>query len=84
MLEPKPGVPASAAHLTQVLAQLKTQPAKMVLRAVYQDGKPSEWLAQQTNIRAVVLPYTVGGSEQRRGPLRPFDDTITRLLEANR
>jgi zinc/manganese transport system substrate-binding protein len=84
VLEPKPGVPASAAHLTQVLAQLKTQPAKMVLRAVYQDGKPSEWLAQQTNIRAVVLPYTVGGSERAADLFGLFDDTITRLLEANR
>jgi zinc/manganese transport system substrate-binding protein len=84
VLEPKPGVPASAAHLTQVLAQLKTQPAKMVLRAVYQDGKPSEWLAQRSGIRAVVLPYTVGGSERATDLFALFDDTITRLLEANR
>ena len=48
VLEPKPGVPASAAHLAQVLTRLKSQPAKMVLRAAYQDDKPSEWLAQQT------------------------------------
>ena len=84
VLEPKPGVPASAAHLAQVLARLKSQPAKMVLRAAYQDGKPSEWLAQQTGIRAVVLPYTVGGSERAADLFGLFDDTITRLLEANR
>ena len=84
VLEPKPGVPASAAHLAQVLARLKSQPAKMVLRAAYQDGKPSEWLAQQTNIRAVVLPYTVGGSERATDLFGLFDDTITRLLEASR
>lgn len=84
VLEPKPGVPASAAHLAQVLARLKSQPAKMVLRAVYQDGKPSEWLAQQSGIRAVVLPYTVGGSERATDLFGLFNDTITRLLEANR
>ena len=84
VLEPKPGVPASAAHLAQVLARLKSQPAKMVLRAAYQDGKPSEWLAQQTGIRAVVLPYTVGGSERATDLFGLFDDTITRLLEASR
>ena len=83
-LEPKPGVSASAAHLAQVLARLKSQPAKMVLRAAYQDGKPSEWLAQQTGIRAVVLPYTVGGSERATDLFGLFDDTITHLLEANR
>ncbi len=84
VLEPKPGVPASAAHLAQVLARLKSQPAKMVLRAAYQDGKPSEWLAQQTGIRAVVLPYTVGGSERATDLFGLFDDTIARLLEASR
>jgi len=84
VLEPKPGVPASAVHLAQVLARLKSQPAKMVLRAAYQDGKPSEWLAQQSGIRAVVLPYTVGGSERATNLFGLFDDTITRLLEANR
>lgn len=84
VLEPKPGVPASAAHLAQVLTRLKSQPAKMVLRAAYQDGKPSEWLAQQTGIRAVVLPYTVGGSERATDLFGLFDDTITRLLEASR
>lgn len=84
VLEPKPGVPASAAHLAQVLTRLKTQPAKMVLRAAYQDGKPSEWLAQQTGVRAVVLPYTVGGSERATDLFGLFDDTITRLLEASR
>ncbi len=84
VLEPKPGVPASAAHLAQVLARLKSQPAKMVLRAVYQDGKPSEWLAQQTGVRTVVLPYTVGGSERATDLFGLFDDTIARLLEASR
>lgn len=84
VLEPKPGVPASAAHLAQVLARLKAQPAKMVLRAAYQDGKPSEWLVQRTGIRVVVLPYTVGGSERATDLFGLFDDTITRLLEANR
>ena len=84
VLEPRPGVPASAAHLAQVLARLRSQPAKMVLRAAYQDGKPSEWLAQQTGIRAVVLPYTVGGSERATDLFGLFDDTITRLLEASR
>ncbi len=84
VLEPKPGVPASAAHLAQVLAQLKTQPARMVLRAAYQDGRPSEWLTQQTGIRAVVLPFTVGGNEQAANLFSLFDDTLARLLEATK
>jgi zinc/manganese transport system substrate-binding protein len=40
VLEPKPGVEPSPAHLQTVVATLKSTPARMVLHAAYQDGKP--------------------------------------------
>jgi zinc/manganese transport system substrate-binding protein len=84
VLEPKPGVPTSATHLAQVLAQFKTQPAKAVLRAAYQDVRPSEWFVQQTGIRAVALPFTVGGNEQAANLFSLFDDTLARMLDATK
>ena len=42
-LEPKPGVEPTAAHLEEVLAQLKREPARMVIRAAYEDERASEW-----------------------------------------
>ncbi|HRE16234.1 MAG TPA: zinc ABC transporter substrate-binding protein, partial [Rhodocyclaceae bacterium] len=60
-LEPKPGIEPSAAHLTQLLNQLQKQPARMVLRAAYQDDRASLWLAERAGIPAVQLPFTVGG-----------------------
>ena len=83
-LEPKPGVEPSAAHLNDLLMQLQKQPAKMVVRAAYQDGRASQWLAQHANIPAVVLPFTVGGDEQARDLFALFDDTVARLLAAPR
>lgn len=80
-LEPKPGMEPSAAHLTQVLETLKRQPAKMVLRAAYQNARPSEWMAQRAGINAVALPYTVGGTPQATDLHALFDDTIRRLLD---
>lgn len=79
-LEPKPGMEPGAAHLSQVLAALQQHPAKMVLRAAYQDGRPSEWIAQRAHIAAVELPYTVGGSDGAKDLYSLFDDTIARLL----
>src|SRR5688572_6831841 len=61
-LEPKPGLPPSAAHLNELLAGLKRAPARGVLRAAYNDPRPAEWLAGQARIPALVLPYTVGGN----------------------
>lgn len=81
-LEPKPGVEPSAAHLTQLLAQLQRQPAKMVLRAAHQDERASKWLAARAGIPAVELPFTVGGSEAARDLFGLFDETVRRLLAA--
>jgi len=79
-LEAKPGMEPSAAHLAQVLAQLQAKPARMVLRAAYQDSKPSAWIAQRARINAVELPFSVGGNAAAKDLHGLFDDTIARLL----
>lgn len=81
-LEPKPGVEPSAAHLSNLLSQLQHKPAKMVIRAAYQDGRASQWLSEHARIAAVTLPFTVGGSEQAKDLFSLFDDTVTRLSAA--
>lgn len=81
-LESKPGVEPSAAYLANLRDTLQKQPAKMVLRAAYQDGRASQWLSEQAKIPAVVLPFTVGGSERAKDLFGLFDDTVQRLLEA--
>ncbi len=82
VLEPKPGVGPSTSHLSGVLAQLQRQPAKMVLRAAHDDGRPSEWLAERGKVPVVVLPYTVGGSDKAKDLFGLFDDTVGKLLGA--
>jgi zinc/manganese transport system substrate-binding protein len=80
VLEPKPSVEPSAAHLQGVLAALKATPAKMVLYAAYQDPKPSEWIAKNAGIAVVRVPFTVGGSDAAKDLFGLFDDTVARLL----
>jgi zinc/manganese transport system substrate-binding protein len=80
-LEPKPGVEPTTAHLSDVLATLQRQPAKMVLRAAYQSDRASQWLAERAKINAVALPFTVGGDEQAKDLFGLFDDTTARLLK---
>ena len=81
-LEPKPGVEPSAAQLGQLLAQLQKQPARLVLRAAYQNERASGWLSQRAGIPAVVIPYTVGADAQSRDLFALFDTTVQRLTEA--
>jgi zinc/manganese transport system substrate-binding protein len=81
-LEPKPGMEPSVSHMAQVLETLQRHPAKMVVRAAYQDAKPSEWMEQHGHIPAVVLPFSVGGTDGAKDLYGLFDDTIARLLAA--
>jgi zinc/manganese transport system substrate-binding protein len=83
-LEAKPGVEPSAAHLGELLQQLQQQPAKMVIRAAYQDARPSQWLSERAHIPAVVLPFTVGGDDKAKDLFSLFDDTVQRLVEAHK
>ena len=83
-LEPKPGVEPTSTHLAEVLAQLQRQPAKMVIRAAYNSDRPSQWLSERAKIPAVALPFSIGGSERAKDLFSLFDDTIARLLEANK
>lgn len=80
VLEPKPGVEPSLASLAAVKQRLAAEPAKMVIRAAYQPARPSEWLASQTGMKAVVMPFTVGGDAQSGDLFGLFDSTVAKLL----
>jgi zinc/manganese transport system substrate-binding protein len=80
-LEPKPGVEPSAGHLSELNAQLARQPAKMVVRSAYEDPRASQWLADHAGIKAVALPFTVGGNDKAGDLFGLFDSTIALLLE---
>lgn len=83
-LEPKPGIEPTSGHLTELLARQQSAPAKLVLRAAYQQEGPSQWIAGKTGIPAVLLPYTVGGTAEAKDLFGLFDDTIQRLLKGTR
>lgn len=79
-LEPQVGVPPSSGHLARVLQQLRTNPARFVIRAAYEDSRPSEFIAQRTQIPAILLPFTIGGTPQATNLFTLYDDSIARLL----
>jgi zinc/manganese transport system substrate-binding protein len=83
-LEPKPGVEPTTGSLTEVLGLLQQKPARMILRAAYNDGRSAEWLAERAKLPVVVLPFTVGGSDRARDLFGLFDDTLARLLAVQR
>lgn len=83
-IEPKPGVPPSAGYLAELVTKLAATPPKMILRSAYSDPKAAEWLAERIHVPVVLLPYTVGGTPEAKDLFGLFDDTIHRLLAANK
>lgn len=81
-LEPKPGVEPSSGYLSELLLRQQAQPARMILRAGYQDDSHSQWVAARAKIPVVTLPFTVGGNAEAGDLTALFDDTLARLLKA--
>jgi zinc/manganese transport system substrate-binding protein len=81
-LEPKPGIPPTPAHLADLVEQMKRAPAKVIVYSPYNDARAAQFLSERTGIPAVMVPYTVGGSDKAKDLFGLFDDTIERLLAA--
>ncbi|MBX9812821.1 MAG: zinc ABC transporter substrate-binding protein, partial [Burkholderiales bacterium] len=79
-LEPKPGLPPTTAHLSDLLARLAKDPAKVIVRSAYNDPRAGEWLAERAKIPAVALAFTVGGTDKAQDLFGLFDDSLARLL----
>lgn len=79
-LESKPGIPPSGAQLASLLEQLTPNPPRGVIRTPYENEKPSGWLADRLDIPEIMLPFTIGGSDDATDLFTLFDATL-RMLE---
>ena len=78
-LEPKPGIPASGAHLSRLLEQLTPAPPAGIIRAPFENEKPAHWLSDRLSIPVIEMAYTVGGSEQATDLFGLYEQTIATL-----
>jgi zinc/manganese transport system substrate-binding protein len=81
-LESKPGIAPTSSHLESLLISLRKEPVKFIIRTPYDPKDASNWVSKKTQIKELVLPYTVGGNEQSNDLLSLFDNTINLMLEA--
>ena len=81
-LEAVPGLPPTATHLSKLTKQFGGGGADFIVRSPYQDARPSEWLSEKTGIPQVLVPLTVGGTEEAQDLYTLFDDILDRLLRA--
>jgi zinc/manganese transport system substrate-binding protein len=80
-LEPKPGIPASGAHLSRLLEQLTPAPPAGIIRAPFENEKPAHWLSDRLNIPMIEMAFTVGGSDDVTDLFALYEQTIAALEE---
>jgi zinc/manganese transport system substrate-binding protein len=78
-LEAIPGLPPTATHLSSLTTRFADGGADVIVRSPYQDAKPSRWLSERIGVPAVVLPLTVGGTDEAVDLFGMFDDILARL-----
>ena len=82
-IEPKPGLPPTSAHLAQLLQQVRVDQPDYILLANYQNPTGAQWLGKKTQVPLLILPFTVGGSEQATDLASLYDEVISALTQVN-
>ena len=81
-LEPKPGIPPSAAHTADLINVMKSQHAQLILREPqYSDSLPNE-LAAQTGAKVVKFAIMVNGVPEARTWIDMIDANIKAVQDA--
>src|SRR5438093_1869001 len=78
-LEPKPGIPPSPSHLTEVIAQMKAQHIKAIIVEPFHDRRIAEKVASATGAKVVEFSQFPGGLPGTDSYVRLIDTVISRL-----
>jgi ABC-type Zn uptake system ZnuABC Zn-binding protein ZnuA len=81
-VEPKPGVPPSPAHVSSLIAKMKHENIKVVIQEPFYETKISEFVADKTGARLLVLTPSVLGAEGVNDYFSLFDFLINSLISA--
>jgi ABC-type Zn uptake system ZnuABC Zn-binding protein ZnuA len=63
-VEPKPGIPPSPSHITDLIGQMKRENAKLILMEPWHEHRTPDLVAEQTGAKVVELPAQVGSAPE--------------------
>lgn len=81
-IEPKPGIPPSAAHLAALIDRMKASRTGIVVVQPYESGQSPRLLAAKTGARLVVLAPSVGSVAGTGDYPALFDHNVNQLAAA--
>jgi ABC-type Zn uptake system ZnuABC Zn-binding protein ZnuA len=81
-IEPKPGIPASPAHIRSLIAKTKAEKVSLLLVEPYFDPKLPDKIARETGAKLVVFTPSVGGREEIKTYFDLFDFDLKLLKDS--
>ena len=81
-VEPKPGIPPSPRHVTNLINLMRERNIRIILAANYFDEHKIKTVASRTDAEAVIVPLYVGGSEGVDDYFKLVDHWVDELLKA--
>jgi len=82
-VEPKPGIPPSAKHVSDLINLMKERNIRIILAANYFDEQQVRSVAARTDAEAVIVPIYVGGAEGTEDYFKLMDFWVDNLLKAS-
>ncbi len=79
-LEPRPGLPTTLSHITELTTTLENNPARVIVHTPYQNNRAAKRLSSLVNAPVLELPYTVSFDEKVPDLFALFDQIINQLL----
>lgn len=81
-VEPKPGIPPSPRHVTELVELMRERGIKIILAANYFDEQKIRTVASRVEAEPVIVPLYVGGADQTSSYLDLVDYWVDHLVEA--
>ena len=83
-LEDRPGIPATPAHLTRIIRQMKEEQIRVIVVEPWNDMKLAGRVADEAGAKAIVLASMVGGVKGADSYIAAIDHNVKALAQALR
>jgi len=83
-VEPKPGIPPSPRHVTELVELMRARNIRVILAANYFDEQKIRTVAERVDASPVIVPLYVGGKEEADSYFDLVDYWTRHLIEAAR
>ncbi len=81
-IEPKPGIPPSAAHLRQLVERIRTERIRLLVMEPFYERRSAAYLGEHTGINTALVPQSVGATPEIKTYFDLFDAIVASLNQA--